>query len=451
MPINLLLVDDQKDVLEGLIMAFKRTDHNVFSASSGEEAVHILNSENIDVIVTDLMMEGIDGLGVMRHGMSLNPPPPTIILTAHGSIESAVDALKEGAWHYLTKPVNVKELRVLVEKAAQHSSLVRENLDLRAQIDKRFGIQGMIGETAEMQKIYDQIRLIAPTRANVLVLGESGTGKEVLAKAIHQASPRAKKPFVAVHCAALPESLLESELFGHERGAFTGAVSKREGRFELADGGTIFLDEIGEIPLAMQVKLLRVLEEREVQRVGGGSSIKVDVRILTATNRDLQEEVTEGRFREDLYYRLNVVSITLPPLRHRRGDIPVLARSFAEEFARENGKPVPEISKVAMEKLQAYHWPGNVRELRNALENTVVFLRGSVIEESDLPDSFSSSEIPSDTVNYPLGLPLEEVETEYIKRTLKQFDGNRTRAAESLNISRRTLQRRVKELGLESG
>jgi DNA-binding NtrC family response regulator len=451
MSINLLLVDDQPDVLEGLQLAFRKTDHNILSARSGEEAVHLLNTETVDVVVTDLRMEGIDGMGVTRHALTLNPPPPVIILTAHGTIENAVDALREGAWHYLTKPINVKELRILVEKAAEHRSLVRENISLREQIDRRFGIQGMLGDTAEMQKVFDQIRLIAPTKANVLLLGESGTGKEVVAKALHQASPRARKPFVAVHCAALPESLLESELFGHERGAFTGAVSKREGRFELANGGTIFLDEIGEIPLAMQVKLLRVLEEREVQRVGGGSSVKVDVRILAATNRDLQEEVAEGRFREDLYYRLNVVSIVLPPLRHRRADVAVLARHFAAEFSRENGRPNPEISKAAMEKLMSYHWPGNVRELRNVMENTCVFLRSSIIEPSDLPDSLSGTPVVADGMNFPLGLPLEAVETEYIKRTLQQFDGNRTKAADSLNISRRTLQRRIKELGLEAG
>jgi two-component system response regulator HydG len=311
----------------------------------------------------------------------------------------------------------------------------------------------MIGETGEMQAIYDKVRLIAPTKANVLILGESGTGKEVLAKAIHQASPRARKPFVAVHCAALPEALLESELFGHERGAFTGAVSKRQGRFELASGGTIFLDEIGEVPLSMQVKLLRVLESREIQRVGGTETVSVDVRILAATNRDLQEEVAEGRFREDLFYRLNVVSITLPPLRHRRADIPLLVRAFLSEFARENGRAeVPSVSREAMDILTAYHWPGNVRELRNVIENTSVFLRGNVVEPANLPITMAKkSEQPSDGMFFPMGIPLEQVETEYLKKTLEQCDGNRTKAAELLQISRRTLQRRIKELGLEDG
>ena len=446
---NLLLVDDQPEVLEGLKMAFRKTDYNILAASSGEQAVQLMNSADVDVVLTDLKMEGLDGIGVLRHALALNPAPAVIIMTAYGSVESAVEALKEGAYHYLTKPVNVKELRVLAEKANEHRSLIRENRELRTQIDKRFGIDGMIGETAEMQRLYEQVRLIAPTKANVLLLGESGTGKEVLAKALHHASPRARKPFVAVHCAALPETLLESELFGHERGAFTGAVSRRPGRFELADGGTILLDEIGEVPLSMQVKLLRVLEAREIQRVGGTENVKVDVRIIAATNRDLADEVAEGRFREDLYYRLNVVSLTLPPLRSRRADIAILSKHFLADLARENNREVPELSAEALAKLTAYHWPGNVRELRNVLENTFVFLRGKTIEPKDLPNTLVPSEAPTDGIFLPLGLPLEEIETQYLKKTLTLCDGNRTKAADVLKISRRTLQRRIKELGLE--
>ncbi|HMX62248.1 MAG TPA: sigma-54 dependent transcriptional regulator [Candidatus Sumerlaeota bacterium] len=451
MPLNLLLVDDQAEVLEGLKLIFKKSEHEVFAAATGEQAVQIMNSEPIDVVLTDLNLgAGMDGVAVLRHANSLASPPTVILLTAFGTIEGAVEALKEGAFNYLTKPVNVKELRAVVEKAAEHRNLVRENRELRAQIDRHYNIEGMVGETGQMQQIYEKVRLIAPTKASVLILGESGTGKEVLAKAIHQASPRARKPFVAVHCAALPEALLESELFGHERGAFTGAVSKRQGRFELASGGTIFLDEIGEIPLSMQVKLLRVLEAREIQRVGGNETISVDVRILAATNRDLSEEVAEGRFREDLFYRLNVVSVTLPPLRARRGDIPLLARHFLEDFARDNGREVPDVSREAMEILVNYHWPGNVRELRNIMENTFVFLRGKTILPESLPAGFSKPVAePSEGLVFPLGLPLEQVETDYLKRTLTACDGNRTRAAESLCISRRTLQRRIKELGIE--
>ncbi|MCC6545555.1 sigma-54-dependent Fis family transcriptional regulator [Candidatus Sumerlaeota bacterium] len=451
MPINLLLVDDQAEVLDGLKLVFKKSEHEVFAASSGEQAVQILNSERIDVVLTDFNLgAGMDGLAVLRHANALPVPPAVILLTAFGTIEGAVEALKDGAFNYLTKPVNVKELRAVIDKASEHNLLIRENQELRARIDRHFNIEGMIGETSQMQQIYEKVRLIAPTKASVLILGESGTGKEVLAKAIHQASPRARKPFVAVHCAALPETLLESELFGHERGAFTGAVSKRQGRFELASGGTIFLDEIGEIPLAMQVKLLRVLEAREIQRVGGNETVSVDVRILAATNRDLTEEVAEGRFREDLFYRLNVVSVTLPPLRVRRGDIPLLVRHFLEDFARDNNRDVPEVSREAMEQLVNYHWPGNVRELRNIMENTFVFLRGKTILPENLPAGFSKPTAePAEGLAFPLGLPLEQVETDYLKRTLAACDGNRTRAAESLCISRRTLQRRIKELGIE--
>lgn len=451
MPANLLLVDDQPDVLEGLKLAFGRTDNHVMTATCGEEALQILNAEEVDVVVTDLKMGGIDGLGVLRHALSLEPSPAVIILTAFGTIESAVDALKEGAFDYLTKPVNVKELRVLVDKAAQHRMLVRENLELRQQIDKRFGIEGMIGESNEMQRLYDIVRQVGPTKATILIEGESGVGKEVFAKALHQISPRAKKPFVAVHCAALPETLLESELFGHERGAFTGAISRRPGRFEMADGGTLFLDEIGEIPLSMQVKLLRVLEQREITRVGGTSSLKMDVRLIVATNRELEEEVAEGRFREDLYYRLKVVQVEVPPLRHRRADIPLLAQHFLGDFAKENGRSVPTLSREAIEVLQAYHWPGNVRELRNVMENTFVFLKGETIQGCDLPGTVTAErEAVTDGLTVPLGLPLEEVETRYLKRTLASVDGNRTRASEILGISRRTLQRRIKDLGLEN-
>ncbi|MDK2972662.1 MAG: hypothetical protein PWP23_2417 [Candidatus Sumerlaeota bacterium] len=450
MPANLLLVDDQPEVLEGLSLAFGRTDNNVLTAASGEEAIHLLNSDDIDVVVTDLRMDGIDGLGVLRHALAMNPAPAVIVLTAHGTIESAVDALKEGAFDYLTKPVNVKELRVLVEKAAEHRRLLRENFELRQQIDKRFGIEGMVGDSPEMQQLYQMIRQVGPTKATVLVQGESGTGKELVARALHQMSPRAKKDFVPVHCAALPETLLESELFGHERGAFTGAISRRPGRFEMANNGTLFLDEIGEIPLSMQVKLLRVLEQREIQRVGGNETIKVDVRLIVATNRDLEEEVAEGRFREDLYYRLKVVQIVSPPLRHRRSDIPVLAQHFLADFAKENGRPMPSLSREAIEMLQAYHWPGNVRELRNIMENTFVFLQGETVRAEDLPGTVKTdAPAPADALTVPLGLPLEEVETLYLKRTLSLVDGNRTRAAEVLGISRRTLQRRIKELGIE--
>ncbi|MGF1572751.1 MAG: sigma-54-dependent transcriptional regulator [Sumerlaeia bacterium] len=460
MSATILLVDDEPEILNGLKMSFGRTDHEILIANSGEEAIHVLNSEVIDVVVTDLRMGEVDGKGVLRHAMSLKPQPAVIILTAHGTIESAVEALKEGAYNYMTKPVNVKELRAQVDKAAEHRSVVRENHELKQVINKRFGIDGMVGESSEMEKIYQMIRQVGPTKATVLVTGESGTGKEVLARALHQISPRAKKTCVAVNCAALPESLLESELFGHERGAFTGAVARRPGRFEAAHNGTLFLDEIGEIPLSMQVKLLRVLEQREIQRVGGNENIAVDVRLICATNRDLEEEVAEGRFREDLYYRLKVVEMNMPSLRSRRSDIGLLCRHFLADFAKENGRPVPTISKEAIEALQQYHWPGNVRELRNVMENTFVFLQGDVVQPEDLPSNLKSkaAKSPNDGgenqedegIFVPFGIPLEEVETRYLTKILDSVDGNRTKAAEILGISRRTLQRRIKELGLSN-
>lgn len=460
MSATILLVDDEPEILNGLKMAFGRTEHEILTANSGEEAIHILNSEVVDVVVTDLRMGEVDGKGVLRHAMSVKPQPAVIILTAHGTIESAVEALKEGAYNYMTKPVNVKELRAQVDKAAEHRSVVRENHELKQVIDKRFGIEGMVGESSEMEKIYQMIRQVGPTKATVLVTGESGTGKEVLARALHQISPRAKKTCVAVNCAALPESLLESELFGHERGAFTGAVARRPGRFEAAHNGTLFLDEIGEIPLSMQVKLLRVLEQREIQRVGGNENIAVDVRLICATNRDLEEEVAEGRFREDLYYRLKVVEMNMPPLRARRSDIGLLARHFLADFAKENGRQVPSISKEAIEALQQYHWPGNVRELRNVMENTFVFLQGDTVQPNDLPSNLKAkqpkttnepgAEPEDDGIFVPFGIPLEEVETRYLTKILDSVDGNRTKAAEVLGISRRTLQRRIKELGLSN-
>ena len=448
---NLLLVDDQPDTLQSLVMGFEKSPHNVMTANGGPDAVRVLNEEEVDVVVSDLRMPDVDGMGVLRHAMTLDPPPSVILLTAHGTIESAVDALKKGAFHYCTKPINIKELRAQVDKAAEVRSIIRENADLRRQINRKFGLEGMIGETAEFQRLCDQVRLIAPTRATVMILGESGTGKEVLARAIHNAGPRAKKPFVAVHCAALPETLLESELFGHEKGAFTGATQRRPGRFELSSGGTLFLDEIGEIPLTMQVKLLRVLEEREIVRVGGTQNIKVDVRVLAATNVDLEEEVTEGRFREDLYYRLKVVQLELPPLRRRRADIPILTLHFLEQFAEENGRQVPTVAKAAMDRLMAHNWNGNIRELRNVVENIFVFLRGNEIEVNDLPPQFREEKPVDQSLSFPMGMKLDEVETQYIQHTLRMTDGNRTRAAEILGISRRTLQRRLKELGLEAG
>jgi two-component system response regulator HydG len=371
-----------------------------------------------------------------------------IILTAFGTVESAVEALQKGAFTYLTKPVNLNELRAQVAKAMEVQDLKRENIELRKQIDRRYGFEELIGETREMQQMVDRIRAIADTRATVLIEGESGTGKELVARALHKNSGRTNKAFIPIHCAALSESLMESELFGHEKGAFTGAAQQRRGLFELAEGGTVFLDEVGEIPLTTQVKLLRVLEAREFLRVGGAEPVKVDVRVLAATNRVLSEEVEEGRFREDLYYRLNVVRVVIPPLRARAGDIPVLARTFLTQFINEHNKPPVELSKKALSKLMQYHWPGNVRQLRNVIENLVLFSKGGEIEVEDLPADLLSGQ--SEEVTVSIGIPLDQVERKLIERTLVFTNGNRTRAAELLGISRRTLLRKLKELNMES-
>lgn len=407
-----------------------------------------LGSRAVDVVVTDLRMPDVDGMGVLQAALEAKPSPQVIILTAFGTVESAVEALQKGAFTYLTKPVNLNELRAQVAKALEVQELKRENIELRRQIDRRYGFEEMIGETREMQQMVERVRAIADTRATVLIEGESGTGKELVARALHKNSGRAKKPFIPIHCAALSESLMESELFGHEKGAFTGASQQRRGLFELAEAGTVFLDEVGEIPLATQVKLLRVLESREFLRVGGTEPVKVDVRVLAATNRVLSEEVEEGRFREDLYYRLNVVRVVIPPLRARAADIPLLARTFLKQFEVEHGKPPLELSKKALAKLLQYHWPGNVRQLRNAIENLVLFSKGGEIDVDDLPADMLTGQ--SEEISIAVGVPLDQVERKLIERTLVFTNGNRTRAAELLGISRRTLLRKLKELSLEA-
>lgn len=444
----LLLVDDNENNLSSLHAGFIRSSYEVVLGHGGDEAAKILNDRDVDVIVTDLKMPEVDGMALLEMAQEKEASPQVIILTAYGTVESAVDALQKGAFTYLTKPVNLNELRAQVAKAMEVVELRKENRELRKQIDRRYGFEEMLGETREMQQLIERLKAIADTKATVLVEGESGTGKELVARAIHKNSSRAKKPMIPIHCAALSESLLESELFGHEKGAFTGANQQRPGLFELANGGTVFLDEVGEIPLSTQVKLLRVLESREFLRVGGTEPVKVDVRVVAATNRVLSEEVEEGRFREDLYYRLNVVHVTIPPLRARAADIPLMARAFLDHFSQEHGKPKLELSKAALQKLVQYHWPGNVRQLRNVIENLVLFSRGATIDVEELPDNLMSKE--GNDLNVPMGIPLDQVERIVIERTLVACSGNRTRAAEQLGISRRTLLRKIKELSLEA-
>ena len=453
MSMRLLIVDDREENVKSLAMGFARSDYEILTALGGKEAINIIKENDVDVVVTDLKMPDIDGMEIVSFCNSLTPPLSVIIVTAFGTIESAVEALKEGAFDYITKPVNLKELRLQVDRAFEHQRLLKENIYLQTQINQKYGFEGMIGQTAEMQRIFEKARLIAKSKTTTLIEGDSGTGKDLLARAIHYNSPRAKKPFIPIHCAALPETLLESELFGHEKGAFTGAVSRKEGLLELADGGTVFLDEVGEIPLSMQVKLLRVLETKEFMRVGGVRPVNVDLRVICATNKSLAEEVEEKRFREDLYYRLNVISFKLPPLRNRRADIPLFVKTFVDEFAEENDKTVKSISKKAMNQMVSYHWPGNIRELRNCIEGIVVFLQSEEIDVDDLPDYLRPRDAmePGYQFTADLGQTLDSIEKKYIQETLMQAEGNRTHTAEILGISRRTLQRKLKELGIESG
>lgn len=448
MPQSLMLVDDNEDSLRSLQAGFGRAGYEVVAAHGGREAIDTLMARDIDVIVTDLRMPDADGMAVLAGALERKPAPQVIILTAFGTIESAVEAVQRGAFTYLTKPVNLNELRSQVSRAMEMQQLRRENELLRQQIDRRFGFEELTGETREFQEMIERLKAIADTRATVLIEGESGTGKELVARALHKNSSRAKKAFMPIHCAALTESLIESELFGHEKGAFTGAVSRRQGMFELANGGTVFLDEIGEVPLATQVKLLRVLESKEFLRVGGTEPVNVDVRILAATNRLLSEEVEEGKFREDLFYRLNVVKVTIPPLRNRAADIALLVERFLREFAREHGKTPVGLSKKALNKLMQFPWPGNVRQLRNVIENLVLFSSGKEIELDDLPPEILQAQEEEMTIK--IGVPLDQIERVAIERTLIAAGGNRTRAADLLGISRRTLLRKIKELGLEA-
>ncbi len=440
----ILVVDDEKNTREGLARALAGA-YRILLAANGVEAMERLAAEGVDLVLSDVRMPDMDGMTLIRQVLARPDPPICVLLTAYGSIETAVEAMKSGAYDFLTKPVNLDELELLISRALRSRNLEVENRALHAELDKKYGLESIVGEAPPMQEVFDIIRQVAPTRATVLITGESGTGKELVAHALHRLSPRAKGPFVAVHCAALAETLLESELFGHEKGAFTGAVEQRRGRFELADGGTLFLDEVGEIAPAVQVKLLRALEERQFERVGGQKTIPTDVRLVAATNRDLQARIREGAFREDLYYRLHVVAIRMPPLRERGADIPLLARHFLREFSRENGREIEGFTPEVMTRLQTYPWPGNVRELRNTVENMVVMSRGARITARDLPPPLRDTADSGVTLRNLGGMTLRDGEQKLIEAALRAHQGNRTRAAAQLGISRKTLQRKLAE------
>ena len=447
---TILIVDDDRPQRDGLQRALADR-YDVLVADEAQKAGAILEAQPVDVLLTDLRMPGDDGLKLLRRAGSLSNPPVSIMMTAYGSIENAVEAMKAGAYHYITKPVNLDELELVIGRALKSRQIEVENANLHEQLDRKFGLENLIGQSPSMLQMFDIIRQVAPSRASVLITGETGTGKELVAHAVHNLSPRKGGPFVAVHAAALPSTLLESELFGHEKGAFTGAVERRAGRFEMADGGTIFLDEVGELEPAMQVKLLRVLEERKFERVGGNKTIEVDVRLVAATNRDLKKMVGEGKFRDDLFYRLSVVTVNLPPLRERRDDVPLLVAAFNRQYSEENNVQVREITQDAVNLLMAYDWPGNVRELRNAVEQMVVLARSDRLTVRDIPAAIrSGADLTKISVVRPgMTMTVEEAERQLIVQALKETGGNRTKAADKIGMSRRTLHRKLKRYRLE--
>jgi two-component system response regulator HydG len=444
---RILVVDDESAARLGLQKLLTQDGFSVTDAESGDVALERASETAPDVVLTDLKMPGMDGIELLGKLRASYPALPVIVVTAFGDVGSAVTAMRAGADDYLTKPIDYDALLVSVEKALERSSVRAEADNLRRQLNEKegTGLNGLIGASTAMNAIYATARQVAAARATVLITGESGTGKGELARTIHELSPRAHMPFVTVHCASLSETLIESELFGHERGSFTGADKKRIGRFEQAHGGTLFLDEAGEIPPAAQVKLLRVLQERVFERVGGGESIKADVRLIAATNRDLPADVREGRFREDLYYRLNVVAVEMPPLRERGSDVLILANHFVQKFAKENAKPVTGLSEAARTRIMRHGWPGNVRELENAIERAVVMCKGSLIEPADLPDDGAPASALGG-IRIP-GSKMADIERHAILSTLEMVDGSTARAAEILDISIRTIQYRLHEYG----
>jgi two-component system response regulator AtoC len=446
---TILIVDDEKPTREGLRQSLE-DEFDVYTAGTVEEALKVLDADYIDLVLTDLRLRGEDGMALIEMVLQRPRAPVCMLMTAYGSIATAVEALKRGAYDFVTKPVNIDELGLKIARAIKGRQTEHENLQLRQQVDKRFGLESLIGESGAMHEIFDTIRQVAPSRATVLLTGESGTGKELIAHAIHNLSSRNKTRFIAFNCAAFSQQLIESELFGHERGAFTGAVERRVGRFEQAAGGTLFLDEIGEIDSNIQVKLLRALDPGLFERVGGNQSIQADVRLIAATNRDLAALVREGKFREDLYYRLAVVQIRVPPVRERKEDIPLLANTFLKEICERDGKAFRPLSPDAMEALLRYDWPGNVRELKGAIDSGVTLATGNQITVRDLPLTVqgASGGLPPREVGNQDFVNIRDNEVRLIMRALDESGGNRTEAAKKLGISRRTLHRRLKELQL---
>ncbi len=452
-PVQVLIVDNNEAHAQVVAESLERVGYGCRVATSGTEGASRIEEGQYDVIITDLVMSDIDGLGILARAKKDLPDAEVILITGHGTIPSAVTAMQQGAFNYLLKPLDLSQLRAVTEKAAEGARLRRTNVELQKRLDERFGFEGVVGDSSQMRDVIEKLKRIAPTNASVLIHGETGTGKELVAQAIHQNSPRKNKPFVALNCAALSENILESELFGHVRGAFTDASTDRVGKFEYAHGGTMFLDEVGDMPMATQIKLLRVLENGEITRVGSNDPIKVNVRILSATNRSLEDAIEAGTFRNDLYHRLKVLTIRLPTLRERSQDVPILIDHFIKLFARKHGKQLKGVSPAARRRLLAFDWPGNVRHLRNAVESMVVVDYDGLLDLDDLPEELAdqaepSGEAAADSLAALIGKPLDEVEKLFIAETLRATGGNREEAARLLGIGERTLYRKLKEYKL---
>lgn len=453
MKITILVVDDessQRIILSGFL---REKGFNTFEAGSGTEAVEIIRNHFVDIVITDYKMPEMTGIELLKEARQINPEIAFVIVTAFGTIENAVEAMKLGAYNYLTKPINLDELEIIVKRIGERQNLISENQLLREQLSEKYNFSGLIAKSPQMENVINLAWRVAKSKATVLIRGESGTGKEVLAKAIHYASPRANKPFIAVNCAALNENLLESEMFGHERGAFTGAERQRKGRFEVADGGTLFLDEVGDLPLQTQIKLLRVLQESQFERVGGNTPITVDVRVITATNRPLEKLIAEGIFREDLFYRINVVTLSIPPLRERKEDIPELIEYFVRKYLPESGKSTVTFSQEAMNVLLRYNYPGNIRELENIIQHALIISRNEVITTDDLP--INESNLPHDetgdiiTTYKTMPEQVEAFEKKLVLNALSKTKGNQLQAAKLLGISERNLRYRLEKWGMK--
>lgn len=449
---RILLIDDEPTQIKSIQSFLNRRKFITATASSGKEGLLEMEKSHYDLVITDFRMPDISGLEVVKKVKEYNPEIQVIVITAYGQIEDAVAVMKAGAFEYLSKPVDLNELEIVISRARERRNIIRENRLLKEQLQEKSKIEGIITQNGEMEKVLSTVSRVAPTKATVLIRGESGTGKELIARAIHVTSDRKEKPMITVNCAALSDNLLESELFGHEKGAFTGAAQQRIGRFEQADGGTLFIDEVGDIPIATQVKLLRALQFGEFERVGGNQTLKVDVRVITATNRNLEELIEKNEFREDLFYRINVVGIFIPPLRSRKVDIPVLANHFVEKYATQNGKEVTAVSRQAMDSLMEYHFPGNIRELENMIESAVVLSRGNILEREDFPSMLNQStgnaQLDYRDFSEDYTTKVLAFEKAMLELALEKTQGNQSRAASVLGLSERHLRSRMQKIGI---